>query len=196
MGGVNSGRRRSINRGAVEQYPAIDLRVLRRAGLLGDGQCSYTTLHWGNQGPETLSVRILIDLSDTGDASMRIVRSDDYCATAERVAIECVPCPYGGVRCYFLCPLIGVRCEQLFLADGIFASRKAHKLTYASQSEDELSRARRKVSKLHRQVEGDFRYARPRGRNRWRIVQGLKAAKTDARALYHDRLRALVGDLP
>jgi hypothetical protein len=141
-------------------------------------------------------VRIFIDLSDADDASMRIDRSEVYGAMAERVAIECIPCPYGGVRCYFLCPLIGVRCEQLFLADGIFASRKAHKLTYASQSEDELSRARRKVRKLHRQVEGDFRYARPRGRNRWRIVQGLKAAKTEARDLYRDRLRALVGDLP
>lgn len=196
MGGVNSGRRRSINRGAVEQYPAIDLRVLRRAGLLSAGQCTYTTLHWRNQAPEALSARIFIDLSDTGDASMRIVRSEDYGAMAERVAIECVACPYGGARCYFLCPLIGVRCEQLFLADGIFASRKAHKLTYASQSEDPLSRARRKARKLHRQVEGDFRYARPRGRNRWRKVQGLKDAKREARALYHDRLRAVVGDVP
>lgn len=196
MGGVNSGRRRSTHRGAVEQCPAIDLRVLRRAGLLSVGQCTYTTLHWENQAPEALSARIFIDLSDTGDASMRIVRSEDYSATAERVAIECVPSPYGGVRCYFLCPLIGVRCEQLFLVDGIFASRKAHKLTYASQSEDEVSRARRKVRKLQRQVEGDFRYARPRGRNRWRMMQALRGAKTQARVLYHKRLRALVGDLP
>jgi hypothetical protein len=196
MGGINSGRRRSVNRGAVEQHPCIDLRILRRAELLRAGGCTYTTLSWGNQATGALSVRIFIDLSDTGDASMRIVRCEDYGATAQRVAIECVPCPYGGARCYFLCPLIGVRCEQVFLADGIFASRKAHKLTYASQSENELSRARRKVRKLHRQVEGDFRYARPRGRNRSRKVQGLKAAKTQARALYHDRLRALVDDLP
>lgn len=196
MGGVNSGRRRSIHRGAVEQYPAIDLRLLRRAGLLGAGQCTYTTLHWGNQAPEALSVRIFSDLSDTADASMRVVGSEDYSAMAKRVAIECVPCPYGGVRCYFLCPLIGARCEQLFLVDGIFASRKAHKLTYASQSEDELSRARRKLRKLHRQVEGDFRYARPRGRNRWRMVKGLNAAKNHARTLYLDRLRTLVGDIP
>ena len=196
MGGVNSGRRRSIHRGAVEQYPAIDLRVLRRAGLLSAGQCTYTTLHWGNQAPEALSARILIDLSDTSDASMRIVSSGNHGVITDRVAIECVPSPYGGIRCYFLCPLIGVRCEQLFLTDGIFASRKAHKLTYASQSEDELSRAQSKVRKLHRQVQGDFRYARPRGRNRWRMVQGLKAAEREARALYHDRLRALVGDLP
>lgn len=196
MGGPNSGRRRNIHRGAVEQFPAIDLRILKRAGLLRIGECTYTTLHWGNQAPEAPSARIFIDLSDTGDASMRIVRPKNYGAVTERVAIECVPCPYGGFRYYFLCPLAGRRCEQLFLVDAIFASRKAHSLTYASQSEDDLSRARRKVRKLHRQVEGDFRYARPRGRNRWRAVQRLKAAKNEARVLYHDRLRALVGDIP
>lgn len=195
MGGVNSGRRRSIHRGAVEHYPTIDLRVLKRAGLIRPGECTYTTACWGNQAPEAVSARIFIDLSDAGDTSMRIVRSEDHGAMAERVAIDCVPCPYGGVRCYFLCPLIGVRCEQLFLADGIFASRKAHKLTYASQSEDELSRTRRKVRKLYRQVEGDFRYVRPRGRNRRRAMQRLKAAKREARTLYHDHLRALVDDL-
>jgi hypothetical protein len=196
MGGPNSGRRRTVHRGAIEQFPAIDLRVLKRAGLLRVGQCTYTTLNWRNQALEALSARIFVDLSDTSDASIRVVGSEADGAMAQRAAIECVPCPFGGMRCYFLCPLCGVRCEQLFLADGIFASRKAHKLTYASQSEDELSRARRNVRKLHRQVQGDFRYARPRGRNRWRLLQGLKAAKIEARALYHDRLRALVGDLP
>lgn len=194
MGGINSGRPRSINRGAVEQYPTIDLRVLRRAGRLSAGECTYTTLCWRNQAPEALSVRIFIDLSDADDASMRIISSESHGAITERVAIECVPCPYGGCRYYLLCPLIGVRCEQLFRVDGIFASRKAHRLTYASQSEDDLSRSRRKVRKLHRQVDGDIRYARPRGRNRWSTVKRLNAAKAEARTLYLDRLRALVGD--
>lgn len=185
-----------MHRGAVEQFPAIDLRVLRRAGLLSAGQCTYTTLHWQNQAPEGPSVRIFIDLSDAGDASMRIIRPGDHGAISERVAIECAPCPYGGFRCYFLCPLMGIRCEQLFHVDGVFASRKAHRLTYASQSEHDLSRSRRKVRKLHRQVDGDFRYARPRGRNRWLTVQRLKAARQEARLLYRERLRALVGDNP
>jgi hypothetical protein len=195
VGGDNSGRRRNVHRGKVEEFPSVDLRVLKRARLLRVGECTYTTLHWENQPPEALSARIFIDLSDTDGASMRIVRSNDHGAMPERVAIQCVRCPYGGIRCYFLCPLLGVRCEQLFLADGIFASRNAHKLTYASQSEDEFSRARRKVRKLNRQVEGDFRYARLRGRNRWQAVQNLKAAKSKARTLYLDRLRALVGDI-
>lgn len=196
MGGINSGRRRSIHHGAVEQFPAIDLRILRRAGLITAGEYTHTTLHWGNQAPEALCVRIFIDLSDISDASMRIVGSGDHGAIADRVVIECVPCPYGGFRCYFLCPLTGTRCEQLFLFDATFASRKAHSLTYASQSEDPLSRARRKVRNLRRQVEGDFRYPRPRGRNRRHAMQRLKAAKHEARKVYHERLRTLVGDIP
>jgi len=195
MGGINSGRRRSVNRGAVEQHPSIDLRILRRAGLLRPGECTYTTLNWGNQAPEALSARIFIDLSDADDASMRIISSARYGAITERVAIECVPCPYGGVRSYFLCPLVGVRCEQLFRVDSVFASRKAHRLTYASQSEDALSRSRRKARKLHRQIEGDFRYARPRGQKRWCAVQRLKAATQEARLLYRKRLRALVDNI-
>lgn len=195
MGGINSGRRRNIHRGAVEQYPTIDLRILRRAGLLRAGECTYTTLHWQNQAPEALSARIFIDLSDTEDALLRIVVPSSNGATTQRTAIECVPCPFGGTRSYFLCPIRGSRCEQLFLVDGVFASRKAHSLTYASQSEDELSRARRKVRKLHRQVEGDSRYSRPRGRNRWRAVQRFQKSQRNAHKLYLDRLRYLVGDI-
>ena len=38
MGGTNSGRKRSVHRGAVEQFPVIDMRVLKRAGLLQPGE--------------------------------------------------------------------------------------------------------------------------------------------------------------
>lgn len=190
MGGINSGRRRSVHRGAVEQFPVIDLRVLKRARLLKPGECTYDTLRWRNQDLEVLEVRIFVDLSDADDASIRIGGE----APDQRTAIECVPCPYGGYRCYFLCPLTGTRCEQLFLVGDTFASRKAHRLTYASQSEDDLSRARRKVRKLHRQVEGDTRYARPRGRKRYAKVQALRQAKHDAYEIYLENLRAIVGD--
>ena len=191
MGGINSGRRRSVHRGAVEQFPVIDLRVLNRAGLLKPGECTYDTLRWRNQDLEALEVRIFVDLSDEDDASIRIAGD----VPDQRTAIECTPCPYGGHRCYFLCPLIGIRCEQLFLVEGTFASRKAHKLTYASQSEDDLSRARRKVRKLQRQVEGDTRFARPRGRNRYLKIQEFKHAKGETRAIYLERLSAIVGDI-
>lgn len=194
MGGINSGRQRSVHRGVVEQFPVIDLRVLKRAGLLMPGECTYDTLCWRNQDLEALEVRIFVDLSNTDDASIRIAGD----VLAQRAAIECAPCPYGGYRWYFLCPLTGPRCEQLFLVDGIFASRKAHRLAYASQSEDDLSRARRKVRKLRRQVRGDTRYARPRGRNRYAKMKELRQAKHVVCEIYSERLSAMVGcsDVP
>lgn len=188
MGGINSGRKRSVHRGAVEQFPVIDLRVLKRAGLLKPGECTYDTLRWRNQDLEQLEARIFVDLSNDGTASIRMAGD----IAKQRAVIELVPCAYGGKRCYFLCPLTGARCEQLFLVDGIFGSRKAHRLTYASQSEDDLSRARRKVRKLHRQIEGDIRYDRPRGRKQFAKVQHLKQSKREFYRLYFDRLSALV----
>ncbi len=193
MGGINSGRRRSVHRGAVEQYPVIDLRIIRRAGLLRLGECTYDTLHWRNQGLPALSARIFVDLSDAGDASIRIRASDDGNIESQRAAIECAATSFGGMRSYFLCPLNGSRCEQLFLVDGIFASRKAHRLTYASQSEDDISRARRRVRKLKRQLEGDNRHARSRGRNRYQMMRRLSEAEIHAKTLYVDRLRHLSG---
>lgn len=193
MGGINSGRRRSVHRGAVEQYPVIDLRIIRRAGLLRLGECTYDTLHWRNQGLPALSARIFVDLSDTGDASIRIRATDDGSIVPQRVAIECAATSFGGFRSYLLCPLNGSRCEQLFLVDGIFASRKAHRLTYASQSEDDISRARRRVRKLHRQLEGDNRHARSRGHNRYQMMLRLSEAEMHAKTLYIDRLRHLSG---
>ncbi len=190
MGGINSGRRRSVHRGAVEQFPVIDLRVLKRAGLLRPGECTYDTLRWRNQDLGELEVRIFVDLSDEDDASIRIAGD----VPAQRAVIECAPCRFGGHRCYLLCPLTGTRCEQLFLVDRIFASRKAHRLTYASQSEDDLSRARRKVRKLHRQVEGDTRYARPRGGKRYIKIQSLRSARRNAQELLHGRLSGKITD--
>jgi hypothetical protein len=191
MGGINSGRRRSVNRGAVEQYPLIDLRILRRARLVQPGECTYDTLYWQYQDLPTLSARIFIDLSDIDDASIRIRATDDGGVFPQRVAIECTTTSFGGCRSYFLCPLSGSRCEQLFLVDGIFASRKAHRLTYASQSEDAVSRARRRVRKLKRQLEGDNRHARSRGRNRYQMMRRLSEAESHAKTLYIDRLRHL-----
>lgn len=193
MGGINSGRRRSVNRGAVEQFPCIDLRILRRAGLLLHRECTYDTLYWRNQVLGGLSAQIFIDLSNVNAASIKIIVRNAEFAINERVAMDCVPCNLGGVRCYFLCPINGHRCEQLFLVDGIFASRKAHSLIYAAQSEDELSRSRRKVRKLHRQVEGSARYGRPRGNNRWSMMKRLRAAEYDAHMLYREKLHDLVG---
>ena len=44
MSGINSGRRRTITSGAIEQFPSIALRVLKRAGLIRAGEYTYNTV--------------------------------------------------------------------------------------------------------------------------------------------------------
>jgi len=189
MGGINSGRRRTVNRGAIEQFPALDLRILRRAGLMRPGQCMYDTLTWLNQVREALSVRIFIDLSDDRHASIRL-RGD---AITQDITLTVVPSGFGGVRYHMLCPVTARSGEVLYLVDGMFASRQAHRLAYRSQSEDELGRARRKARKLHRRLNGDQLYARARGRHRYERVQQRKQAEVEARMLYRARLARAMG---
>jgi len=184
MGGMNSGRRRTVHRGAVEQYPALDLRILRRAGLMRPGECTYDTLTWRNQAPNALSVRIFIDLSDERQGSIRL-RGD---AIIQNITLTAIPSGFGGMRHHMLCPIAARPCDVLYLVDGMFASRRAHRLTYRSQSEDELGRARRKASKLYRRLCGDLRYRRPRGPNRYEKVAQRKEAEQRAKMLYRERL--------
>jgi hypothetical protein len=160
---------------------------LKRAGLLKPGECTYDTLCWRNQDLKALEVRIFVDLSDANEASLRIAGD----VNSQWVAVDCLACPYGGYRCYLLCPLSGARCEQLFFVDGIFASRKAHNLTYVSQSLDELTRARRKARKLKKRLDGDC-FPRLRGKNKVEMQQKFECENRRIRSLYRNRLSPYV----
>jgi len=100
---------------------------------------------------------------------------------------------FGGVRHHMMCPIAARPCEVLHLVDGMFASRQAHRLTYWSQCEDELGRARRKVIKPYRRLCGDQLYARVRGRHRYQRVQQCTHAEVEARMLYRARLARAMG---
>jgi hypothetical protein len=109
----------------------------------------------------------------------------------QHVDIEMVPSPFGGHRCYFLCPIRSRRCEVIYYAGGRFASRESQRLSYAVQGMNEVSRARRNVTKLRSRLCGSSGQPRPRGRNRIETVGRLREAEYEAKTLYLDRLRAL-----
>lgn len=109
----------------------------------------------------------------------------------QRIAIEGVPSSLGGRRCYFICPVTARRCELLYYAGGRFASRDAQRLSYAVQGMNDLSRARRKATKLRSRLKGSIPLPRPRGSNRIEMVRRLRDAELQAKTLYLDRLRDL-----
>ena len=192
MGGIGSGARRSTHIGNVEQMLALDIRKLRRLGVVHAGECTCDTVQWSIDGLSAFSARLRVDLSDIERGGvMAITGNMPDGGIKQRVAIEMVPSPFGGHRCYFICPLTARRCEVLYYAGGRFGSREAQRLSFAVQGMNDLSRARRKAAKLRSRLCGSGGQPRPRGRNRIDTVRRLHEAEYEAKTLYLDRLRTI-----
>ncbi len=192
MGGIGSGARRSTHIGNVEEMLALDIRALRRLGVVCVGECIIDTLHWSIGALRTASARLRIDLSDIERGGVMTISGEmTDGAISQHVGIEMVPSSFGGHRCYFICPFTSRRCEVLYYAGGRFGSREAQRLNYAVQGMNEVSRARRKMAKLRSRLCGSGGKPRPRGRNRIDMVSRLRHAEHEAQTLYLNRLRAL-----
>ena len=192
MGGIGSGALRSANIGNVEDMLTLDIRALRRLGVVRAGECVIDTVHWSKHGPRAFSARLRVDLSAIERGTMTITGEMPDGAIKQHIAIVAVPSTYGGYRFHFICPVTADRCELLYYAGRRFASRGVQRLTYAAQNMTDLSRARRKVAKLHSRLDGDAGFQRPRGRNRIEIVGRTERAALEAHALYVKRLHAYV----
>ena len=193
MGGMGSGATRSTHIGNVEDVPALDIRVLRRLGVVMPGECMIDTVRWRIDGLNVSCVRLRIDLSDIERGGVMTITGVMRDGTlTQQVAIDAVSAPMGGHRCYYICPATGDRCEILYYAHGRFASRKAHRLSYAVQSMNALSAARSKAGKLRRRLKGDGALPRPRGRNRIALAQRVEEAEFAAKSFYRDRLSSQV----
>jgi hypothetical protein len=170
MGGYSSGRYRTRNRGAVEQAQTFNTRTLRRLGFLKAGGVTSGPLRWSRQGEVFASIAIAVDLTQSEHGTARLSYSVNAEPRSQTIRLEATPCRFGGCRYYFICPLSGRRCETLCFARGMFASRQEQRLTYASQSEDRLSRLHRKRDKLRDRLDGTSGRPKPRGKNRERLV--------------------------
>lgn len=148
-------------------------------------------MQWSIGGLGAFCARLRLDLSDI-ERGMMTITGDMPCGGTinQRITIDGVPSSFGGHRCYFVCPITGTRCEILYLVGGSFASRSAHRLSYAVQNMTDLSRARRRATKLRRRLQGKGDLPRPRGRKRIKIAMRLDKAERKARMIYFDRLSA------
>lgn len=171
MGGINSGRYRTRNRGMVEDTCRIDLRYLRRVGALKAGVMASGTLRWSNQyGDERGSLGYVVDL--TAGNGGTLTASYSFKGEPRRVVVRLAATPmrYGGFRFYAECPLTGRRCEVLPVVAGVIACRQAHRLNYGSQSLDQLGRLRERAWKLEKRLNPSQAWKpKPRGANRARI---------------------------
>lgn len=191
MGGMGSGARRSTHVDNVENVLALDIRTLRRLGVVKMGECVIDAVRWSIDGLNAPSTRLRVDLRDIARGGTMTVRGDmSDGAINQHIAINAVPSAFSGWRCYFICPISARRCEILYYVGGRFASREAQQLSYAVQSMSDLARARRRAAKLRRRLKGSGSLPRPRGRNRIEIVQLLRDAEFEAKIRYLDRMRS------
>lgn len=190
MGGPNSGRRRERNACAIEDTVWLDLRLLRRLGFLRDRSTTVGTVSWMRRGEPAGSCRVEVDLRGTADPHLAVTLPG---RTPQLIDLERVECPFGGVRFFFVCPRTGARCLVLPLLDGEFASRRAHRITYGSQSEAPLDRLYRRRDKLRDRLAGRIGRDVLSGVRRRRLEARLEAVQALVRRARSDQLRRLFG---
>ncbi len=176
MGGPGSGRR--PRKGSMDAWARLEVQGLHRQGLLRPGVCSHW--HWpGAEAP--LALVLLAEEAGVQVQSLAGATADAGQAVSYRLALDWVPCPFGGQRPWWRCPVAGCGRRVAVLYGGpVFACRHCLQLAYASQREGELARAMRRAAALRRRLgwEPDAWGApgdKPRGMQ-WRTYRRLEAA--------------------
>jgi hypothetical protein len=159
MGGFGSGNHGG--RATVEDGLVLDLNRLIRLRMFKPGETSSGSIVWIEvySGRKTAYIGYKAYLGqERGWARLSYTVTDgrsggethyDYC-----VELTTTPQPFGGRRWWWVCPRQGDLVSKLYMpsAGGTFASRKAHRLTYRSQREGPIDRARERALTLRRRL--------------------------------------------
>ncbi|MEQ1819198.1 MAG: hypothetical protein ABL871_11375 [Terricaulis sp.] len=188
------GRHRVVHTCCIEETVWLDIRLLRAWGFLEAGALTRGVVNWRMRGVDLRPAQIATDLRSLRALRVTVVwRGIGGFLETQSITIERTPCRFGGWRYYFVCPRLGRRCEVMPLLDGEFASREAHAITYASQSEGELDRAYRRRDKLRSRLDGANGLTSPTGVKRERLAGKWHEAARKARALRSEALRRRFG---
>ena len=143
MGGFGSGRwARSETKGRTIDFKSVDIRRLARINALEAG----TEVRFDNgESLKVISVGLSLEV---------LFFSDNFLQNG-RVSVLFRPCALGGQRATFECPLCQRPVFLLYKRHGSYKCRQCAKLSYTSQSEEPVSRAMRKTTKLLRKLSSD-----------------------------------------
>lgn len=158
MGGFGSGRwYRYDTRGTVEGCQRIDVRHLRKAGLLA---LWVFPLSWTRGAEPSGSIMVYVTRGPGGRAESLELEykhksgyATEWTSMRDRIALAWTPCNYGGERPWLVCPSCWRRRAVLCLSGrGLFRCRKCDGLTYASTREGLLDRTDSKLRALRRRM--------------------------------------------
>ena len=191
MGGIGSGRHWQFGADTTEDYRSVDIRWLKREGILG--LQGSRLLSWKRNGEVTGSINV------RPEPGRIIVNYRHRCGGGAwqdkgyPVHVDTTPCDLGGERHWFICPVQGCGRRVAILYGGtIFACRRCYRLAYPSTREAPRDRAARRADRIRDKLGwpggilegGDW--GKPKGMH-WRTYERL--------CREHDALsdRALVG---
>lgn len=178
MGGSGSGRRWHYSaKDTTEGYRSIDVRWLKREGMLSSGANRRIT--WSRQSEVVASINIRAEPGRVVLTYRHRSGGDDWQDESYPVHLVTTPCHMGGERHWFLCPArgCGKRAGVLY-GGGIFACRKCYQLAYPSQRESTEDRAARRADRIRDRLgwpggilEGSG-WGKPKGMH-WRTYERL-----------------------
>ena len=192
MGGIGSGRHWQFGADTTEGYRSIDVRWLKREGLLSSGISRRIT--WSRGGEVTGSINIRSQPSRVILDYRRRDRGGEWQDESYPVHLDTTPCHMGGERHWFLCPARGCGRRVAVLYGGaIFACRHCHRLVYPSQREKPGDRAARKADRVRDRLGWEAGILN--GSEPWNRPKGMHQVTFDRLRWKHDRFvsRALAG---
>ncbi len=148
MGGTGSGR--YGGRPTVEAALKLDLHHLIRNGSFRQGATVTGSLAWTNtdNGEQRASIGYKAHIGEErGWVRLTYTTTNGWTGQTTQhdytVELTTTPQPFGGRRWWWICPRRGDLVAKLYkpAGDGIFASRKAHRLAYRSQRQSPHDRA-------------------------------------------------------
>lgn len=194
MGGMGSGNRVQYGGSTTEDYHAVDIRWLKRNGILEPG--TRRSINWSRGGERTGSIQIRAELNRVYFIYKHRSYGDDWKDECYPVEIELTPCHMGGGRPWFRCPAKGCGRRVAVLYGGaIFACRHCHQLVYPSQRERPGDRAARKADRIRDKLGWEAGILN--GSEPWNKPKGMHWATYHRLCREHDDLsqKALAGIL-
>lgn len=122
----------------TEDYQALDVRVLHRAGALVVGWSG--NWQWSRNREVRASIGVTIESLTRLRLRYQVTTRGQADAKDYVVPLEWIPCHLGGSRPWFSCPSCGRRVAKLY-GGAVFACRHCWRLNYASQQTSRRDRA-------------------------------------------------------
>ncbi len=192
MGGSGSGRHWQFGANTTDDYRSIDIRWLKREGLLKPGV--IRSINWSRGGEVTGSINVK---SEPGRVILDYRHRDrggEWQPERYPVYLDTTPCHMGGERHWFLCPARGCGRRVAILYGGaIFACRHCYQLVYPSQREKPWDRAARRADRIRDKL--GWEPGILNGSEPWNKPKGMHQTTFDRLCRKHDCFenRALAG---